>query len=576
MLVRRAGEIVTRQELTREVWGADTFVDFDQGLNYAIRRIRAALDDDAEAPRFVETVPKTGYRFLAQITLQTPGAQPGAGPADAPAAHPRRHLTRSAIAALVLISVLILAGVISWKYRARQPATVFAGRPTSLAVLPLRNLSADSEQEYFSEGMTDELITDLAKSTGIRVISHTSVERYKNTSIPLPQIARELGVDAVVEGTVARAGNRVRITTQLIDARSDTHLWADSYERDATDTLSIQDALARDIATKIRGTVLSVREVRQPGQRPVPPGALDSYMRGRYLWSQRDPQTLVRAKEYFQDAARQAPEFALAYSGLGDCYWMHGAGFDLKLAEQYDRKALSLDPQLAEAHASLGVVLLLQRRFGEAQPELLRAIELNPSYAMAHHWYSAYLLARGLPEDALAENDRAQRLDPFGIRVNSIRTVIFIDSHRYDEALVQAAKLAELSPVDSGAYSYMARIYWLQGRVPEAFEAAKKEGAAKHHEAWVREWAELQEFYKHAGPQATMPRVPQLMAKHQDPVAAMFEYANLRNSAKVLELLNANWDDADISLEIKTAPELDFLRLDPRFLEVEHRVHPDQ
>jgi len=443
-------------------------------------------------------------------------------------------------------------------------------------VLPLRNLSADPEQEYFSDGMTDELITDLAKTAGVQVISHTSVERYKNTAMPLPQIARELGVDAVVEGTVTRAGNRVRITAQLIDARNDTHLWADSYERDLMDTLAIQDILARDIVNKIRGNVPPARELHEPSPGNVPPAAFDSYMRGRYLWNQRNPQTIARAKEYFEDAIRQAPDFALPYSGLADCYWAcWGRKPDMVSAEKYARKALSLDPEFAEAHASLGIILLADRRDSAARSELLRAIELNPNYAMAHHFYSGYLVNRGSPEEALAENDRARQLDPFGVAVNALRTVILIHLRRFNDALVQAGHLTELSPPNPVAYGYLARVYWLPQRVPEALEAERKEGLATHQDQWLRDQSELEEIYRRAGLQPTLSRAAELMAMHGHPVAAAFEYGILRNSEKVLELLRANCDNGDVVLEIRSAPEFDFLRHDPRFQEIEHRIHPD-
>ena len=577
VLIRNAGEIVTRQELTREVWGSDTFVDFDQGLNYAIRRIRAALGDDPETPRFLETVPKTGYRFIGEIAPLKTGAPASVEPAASQAASPPPKLNRVAITVLVLIPVLVLSAiVISWRYRHRESAARSGTGLTSLAVLPLRSLSADPEQEYFSDGMTDQLITDLAKTTGIRVISHTSVERYKGTIVPHPQIARELGVDAVVEGTVTRAGNRVRVTTQLIDARTDTHIWADSYERDITDTLAIQDILAGEIARQIRGNVLPAREPRSHSAKNVPPAALDSYMRGRYLWSQRDAQSIVKARDDFGNAVRLAPDFALAYSGLADCYWVGwGADANLALAEQYARRAIALDPNLAEAHASLGVTLLLERRTLEAQPELVRAIDLNPNYAMAHHFYSSYFLMRGLHDDALAENDRARQLDPFGVAVNSMRTLILIHLHRFNDALAQAENLAELAPQNPVGYGNQARVLRLLGRIPEAIEAEKKVGVARHEDEWVRDQAELEEIYRRAGPQAARSRSAELKAKHSDPLGAAFEYGNLQDAEKVLQLLRKNSNHGDVVLEIRTAPEFDFLRHDSRFLEIEHTIHPD-
>jgi tetratricopeptide (TPR) repeat protein len=211
----------------------------------------------------------------------------------------------------------------------------------------------------------------------------------------------------------------------------------------------------------------------------------------------------------------------------------------------------------------------------EAQAELRRAIDLNPNYAMAHHFYSSCLLTRGAPEEALAENDRARQLDPFGVAVNALRIVMLIHLHRFDDALVQAAKLAELAPQNQAPYIYLTRIYWLQERVPEALEAGKKEAVAKHEDQWLRDQAELEKIYRRSGLQPTLFRAAELMEKHEYPVWAAFEYGNLRDSEKVLQLLRANWDNGDVMLEIKSAPEFDFLRHDPRFLEIEHRVHPD-
>jgi TolB-like protein/DNA-binding winged helix-turn-helix (wHTH) protein/Tfp pilus assembly protein PilF len=579
VLIRNAGEIVTRQELIREVWGSDTFVDFDQGLNYAIRRIRAALDDGIDAPRFLETVPKTGYRFIAPLAQKEPMDQARiepASPSPSPTSRTRPKLNRVTIATFVLIPVVIAcAATIVWNYRHQGPSTRLGGRPTSLAVLPLHNLSADPEQEYFSDGMTDELITDLAKMSGIRIISHTSVERYKKSTTPVPEIARELGVDAVVEGTVTRSGNRIRITAQLIDARTDTHLWAESYERDLPDTLSLQDALARDIAQEIGGKVLPKRETDGKTQGGISPGALESYLRGRYLWNRRDPDSIERAKGYFEEAIRQAPEFASAYSGLADCFsigW--GTKNDLPSAEKFARKAIFLEPDLAEGHASLGMALFSELRVQEAEPELRRATELNPNYAIAHHYYSIYLVTVGRLKDASAENVRARQLDPFGLADNAIRTLILINSNELEPALTQAGHLAELAPQSGVPYGLMARIFWLQGRVPEALEAEKKEGAANHMDRWVHDQEELGRVYAHSGLQASLRRAAELMERHKDNLSAAFQYGNVKNAEKVIEKLKkAREEDPgnNVGLRIQTAPEFEFMQHDPRFLELVHR-----
>jgi tetratricopeptide (TPR) repeat protein len=392
----------------------------------------------------------------------------------------------------------------------------------------------------------------------------------------VPEIARELGVDAVVEGSVTRRGNRVRITAQLIDARTDTHLWAESYERDLPDTLALQDTVARDIAQEIKGKVLP--KGRMDGNTPgaVSPAALDSYLRGRYLWNQRDPDSVAKAKGYFEQAIRDSPDFASAYSGLADCFGVGWGPVDLSAAEKYARKSISLDPELAEGHASLGITLLLKRRFREAEPELHRAIELNPNYSMAHHYYSAFLLTVGRQKDALAENDQATQLDPFGVAVNSMRTLILIDSNELEGALVQAGHLAEIAPQSPAPYGLMARVYWLQGRVPEAVEAEKREGAAKHLDLWVHDQEELGRIYAHTGLQATRRRAAELMEMHKDSFSAAFQYGNLQNPEKVIEKLEAiAWKQDSVQLQIRTAPEFQFMHADPRYLDLVHRLQSE-
>jgi len=543
--------------------------------------LKLALEDPADAQRFLETVPKTGYRFIAPPAQKQPLDPAKIELAPLPSSLPsptRPKLNRVTIATFVLIPVMIACAATIWNYRHRMPSTQLGGRPTSLAVLPLRNLSADPEQEYFSDGMTDELITDLAKISGIKIISHTSVERYKKSTAPVPEIARELDVDAVVEGTVTRSGNRVRITAQLIDARTDTHLWAESYERDLPDTLALQDTVARDIAQEISGKVLPKGKTDGKTQGGISPGALESYLRGRYLWNRRDPDSSARAKAYFEEAIQQAPEFASAYSGLADCFsigW--GTKKDLPAAERFARKSISLEPDLAEGHASLGMALLGELQLQEAEPELRRATELNPNYAVAHHYYSLYLVTVGRLKDATAENDRARQLDPFGLAVNTIRTLILIDSHELESALTQAGHLAELAPQSPMPYTLVARVFWLQGRVPEALEAEKREGAATHRNLWVHDQEELGRVYAHSGLEATQRRAAELMERHKDSLSAAFQYGNVKNVDKVIEKLKkAKEEDQgnNVGLQMVLAPEFEFMQHDPRFVELVHRLGP--
>src|SRR5438105_4190980 len=304
ILLRRPGEVVTREELQQKIWPSDTFVDFDHGINNAIKRLREALGDAAETPRYVETLPRRGYRFIGKIECDVP-------------------------------------------------------RMRSLVVLPLENLSHDPQQEYFADGLTEALITTLAKIGELRVVSRTSAMLYKCVRKPLSEIARELEVDAIVEGTVLRAGHRVRITAQLIDAAKETHLWAESYERDLRDVLALQSELPQALAREVRVKIAPQEQALLAQPHPVDPEAYEAYLKGRYHWNRRSGEALPKAVQYFQQAIAKDPTFAAAYSGLADClsvlgYWGlvppdEGCGKAKGLAD----KALEMDHSLAEAHASL-------------------------------------------------------------------------------------------------------------------------------------------------------------------------------------------------------------------------------
>ena len=392
ILVCRAGEIVTREELTEQVWGSDTYVDFEHGLNFAIRQIRSVLDDDASAPRYLETVPKRGYRFVAAISER---AQPKAEGLATPV--PRNISVRLLVASflLLIVSLAFSAVIRLWPRKG-----VSNHKIDSLAVLPLRNLSNDPEQEYFSDGMTDELIADLAKVTRLRVISHTSVERYRDAKRPLPEIATELGVAAIVEGTVMRSGDRVRITAQLIDARSDQHVWAGSYERDFRDLLGLQDEVSTRIASEI-GSTLAGSEKASSAKRTVDPAAYDEYLKASFYFDHMTCRSFEKALAYFQDAIAKDPNFAPAHSGLADTYFNLG-DFPCRQTEPYTEaeaaalKAVALDGGNADAHAVLAKIAFSRDwNWSKAGQEFSMAVQLDPNDAGVHSAYGLYLVAMG-------------------------------------------------------------------------------------------------------------------------------------------------------------------------------------
>jgi TolB-like protein/Tfp pilus assembly protein PilF len=474
---------------------------------------------------------------------------------------------------------------------AHSRASVQAPHIESIAVLPLENLSQDPDQEYFADGLTDSLITDLGKVATLRVISRTSVMQYKRTKKPLPRIAQELNVDAVVEGTVQRSGNRVQITAQLLEARTDRHLWAETYVRDSGEIIRLEEQAALAIAHEVSGRLTTAEETRLASKRAVNPQAYDAYLHGRYLWNEREPEIAASARAYFEQALREDPGFALAYSGLAD-YLTVGWGpwMDPPLAENYARKAVALEPDLAEAHASLGIACSYQRKFAEADKELKRAIELNPNYAMAHHWYSHHLLTLGRLTEALAENDRARQLDPYSLPINYLRGVMLLGLHEYDRAIEQLARAAAINPQSPLPHTDLARIHWIEGRVPDALAEERKVAALAHDPALLHGQEDIAAAYAKSGLPGAQLKAAQLkerdyeayrqelsgMPSGEAPSAfsVALQYGLLKDRGKVLHWLNqACHEQTDLVTYWKSAPELDFLRSDPRFQDLLRRLN---
>jgi TolB-like protein/DNA-binding winged helix-turn-helix (wHTH) protein/Tfp pilus assembly protein PilF len=481
ILLERPGEVITREELRSRVWANESFGDFDQAVNIAIAKLRSALGDSAENPRYIETLPKRGYRFIADVAvvdtdalIKKPG--PAAGdPRDAEPEHrfqaaglgvttkPRLWPTHRIIFVLALLLILAILAV--WRFRsgARSPTVI-----RSLAVLPLENLSGEASQDYFADGMTDELITDLAQIRALRVISRTSVMMYKGVRKPLPEIARELNVDAVVEGTVLRSGDQVRITAQLIQATADRHLWAESYEGNLRDTLALQKKVATKIAEQIRIEVTPQEQAALRSVKAINPDAYENYLKGRFFWNKRSADGLKKAIDYFNQAIAEDPNYAAAYSGLADAYalsgdWQYAVMTPkeaMPRAKAAAMKALELDDNLGEAHASLAFCLDgFDWNFEAADREFRRAIELNPGYATAHHWYAWHLSLLGRNSEAIAEMRKAENLDPLSLIINADLAELLLIAHFPDESMDQSRKTIEMDPHFAFAHNQLAQAY---------------------------------------------------------------------------------------------------------------------
>jgi len=480
MLLEHAGEVVGREDLQKRLWPADTFVDFGHGLNKAVNKIRDALGDSAESPRFIETVGRRGYRFVADVRVAdpppvrppelAPEPEPAPDPPDRadPAGSPppvSRRVTPHLWWISASVVVVVLASLAVWQERSSGTSSPVI---RSLAVLPLESLSNDASQDYFADGMTDELISDLGQISALRVISRTSVMAYKHTRKSLPQIARELNVDAVVEGTVLRSGDHVRITAQLIDGATDRHLWSQSYQGELRDTLPLQNNVARAIADQIRISVNPQEQAALRNVRVVNPVAYESYLKGRFFWNKRTADSLKVALAYFNEAIDEDPKYAQAYSGLADTYallgdWQYAVMTPkeaLPQAKAAAMKALELDSALGEAHTSLAFCLDgFDWNFDAAGNEFRRAIELNPGYATAHHWYAWHLALLRRYDEAIVEMKKAMNVDPLSMIINADLAELLSLAHATDESIQQSRKTIEMDPAFGLAHNHLGQAY---------------------------------------------------------------------------------------------------------------------
>jgi TolB-like protein/DNA-binding winged helix-turn-helix (wHTH) protein len=547
-LLERPQEIVTREELRERLWPGNTFVDYDLALKKAVNRLREVLGDSAESPHFIETIPRCGYRFLG--TLEA-AEQPNAVPVAT--LLPARMKIPGALTAglaLALIAALLIGFNVD-KLRTRIFAKSRSLEIRSIAVLPLENLSKDPNQDYFSDGITDALTTELAQIGALRVISRTSAEHFKGTRETLPEIDRKLNVEAIVEGSVTRSENHVRITAQLIDAQTDRHLWAKSYERELKDILALQDEVASDIAGEVRVKLTPEERTRLADARPVNPEAHEAYLRGRFLWNQRTESQLHKAKEYFEQAIAKDPGYAAAYSGLADTYFYLSYGWGhippkegMPLARAAALKSIELDGSAAEGHASLGAVkFLYDWDFPGAEQELRRAIALNPNYELGHHAYSVLLGAEHRYEESVAEARKAVEVDPLSVPAHNIFSSMLAAANRWDDAFLEDQKALELDPNPTHLgmfHDRMANYYQRKGMPNEAIEEDVKARTAKG--ATPEQIQEIRNIYAQSGRKGVLKR-------EIDAALKRWEKGHWHNDAYVIASLNAELGDMDNSFK---------------------------
>lgn len=572
-LLERAGEVVTREELRHRLWNDEVFVDFDNNLNSVVAHLRERLCDSAERPRFIETLPKRGYRFIVEVVEVVP-ERPAELVVVRSRSAGRGWMVGAALGVVALLAMLVALNV--GGLRNRMLGRAEAPRIESLAVLPLTNLSRDPEQEYFAEGMTDALITELAKISSLKVISRTSVMRYKQTGKTAPQIAAELNVDGLLEGTVARDGDQVRINVQLIHGPTDKHLWAASYERGLPGVLAMQSEVAQAIAQEIKASLTPEEHVRLAHARPVNPQAYEAYLKGRHFWETRTTDGLQTALEYFETAIRIDPSFALAYTGLADTYSILGDQKVLAPGESFPKaraaaqRALELDDNLAEAHAAMALVLhLYDWDWPASRREIDRAIQLNPSYASAHHWRALFLSQMGRHAEALAEIRKARALDPLSPRINAnIGGTVLATARQYEQAIQELQNALTLFPEDATTHVFLGSVFSAVGRHEEAI-AYTRRGITLGHKPAASEMLNLARVLALAGKHQEANKMIATVLKAGDkkrlPCPAEL-YIALGENDQAFACLERGYRERDSDMAwLLVAPGFDPLRSDPRF-----------
>jgi len=589
MLVERPGEVVTREELRSRLWPGDSYGDFDHGLNAAVKRLRDALGDDPDNPRFVETLARRGYRFIASVEAPSPEslAQPlprsetptpmkGTGRGFRPAL-----LGVTGMVGIILALVVALSGVGGNRWR----LGLGGKRIESLAVLPMENLSGDPEQEYFSDGMTDALIADLSKIGALRVTSRTSSMRYKKVGRALPEIGRELNVDGVVEGSIMRSGNRVRITVQLIRVSTDQHLWAETYERDLGDVLKLQGDVAQAVAQQVRAQVTPEQQARLRSAPVVDPQAYEAYLRGSSLLRSDTGSALRHAQAYFEEAVRKDPRFAPAYVGLADCYLELGSyrWITPQDASRYGseaiHKALQIDGMLGEAHSSLGFLnWQYSWDWQTAEKEMRYAVDINPSYVEGHITLVWYLAWSGRSDEALGESQKIRSLDPAYPLASFDESAVYYHRRDYKSLIEVSQRSVVTNPNSWSGHYFLAVGYEGSGQLAQAIPEYQR--AVELSQRDSDPTAGLAYAFATLGKRAEAKKIlrelqQQSKVAYVSPYMIAVIYAGLGENNKAFEFLEKAYQERspDVGYFLRADLRMDSLRSDPRFQDLMHRMN---
>ena len=590
MLLERPGEVVTRDEMQKKLWPADTFVDFEHSLNSAIKKLRAVLGDSPDNSRYIETIPRVGYRFVAPVQELPPtglsiSEVPASSTESQTQAAPRVSHRRwpRVVAGVLALTALVVVATFAWRRAYPQPRV--AGEKVFLAVLPFSNLTGEPGQEYFSDGLTEEMIAQLGQADPDRmsVIARTSVMHYKGSSEPLSQIGGELGVRYVLEGSVRKDSSRVRITAQLVRVRDQTPVWSHEYDRELADLLTVQHEVAQEVASEMQATL---GERRKPlaalGGKPAASAgsyaAYDLYLQGRYFWNKRTQEGFQRAADYFQQAIARDPNYAPAYAGLADTlglmstYYLGPQNELMPKGRAAALRELQLDDTLAEAHTSLALIAEnYEYDWQTAEKEFQRAIQLDPGYATAHQWYAEYLSWLGRFEEALAESEKARRLDPLSMIIAADHATILYYARQYDRAVAQSRAVLNMDPKAPRAASVLIYSYVRQQKFAEAQEFIEQ-----HDATLGSRWLPVLEaiVYGYWGrtseAQKALTRVEQSAWKHEERISVLLQVYSAvgQRDATIALLQEAVVDHSNAVTAIKVDPMYDPLRNDSRFQDV--------
>jgi TolB-like protein/tetratricopeptide (TPR) repeat protein/DNA-binding winged helix-turn-helix (wHTH) protein len=593
LLIENWGETVPRDEIIARVWGKGAFIDTDNSIRGAIRKIRQVLKDDPEEPHFIQTVSGQGYRFIAPL-FGPQEEKRAAGPPDedesrakAPTHVEGEHrpdISRAwrwlVLAAAAGIALLAIAYAIFWHRRTDATAV----KIKSIAVLPMKNLSGDATQEYLADGMTEEIIGRLSAIHDLRVISRTSVMRLKQAQMSVPEIGKQLGVDAVVEGSVIREHSRIRVHAQLIRAATDEHFWSESYDRELTDALGLESEVAESIVQKVEVTISGQERSRVVTARHVSPEVYENYLRGQFALNKGTRQDVEGSIRYFEQAINTDPKFAPAYLGLANAY--DALGLVLVGAPPTEtrpkvisaaRKALELDPQLADAHVLLAEAYRKQWRWTEAEAEYRRALELSPNSAAAHAGFAHWLVCKGRTAEAVEWANHARELDPLVPGVN-LAWILF-QARRYDEAARELHAALAVTPDDAGALWFLGFVLIAEEKSVDAIPVLEKAVSVSRGSPGVR--GVLVRAYASAGRRKDALRVLEGLRRQRQseyvPAAALVQaYVGFGDKEQALAWLEQAYKEQSNLLQwIKTESTFDPLRGDPRFTDLIHRVGLD-